>query len=130
MSSKSVETGLVLSKAAQPHVFTRLVWLIVATLQVTRAAVATIAEARVLVEANLADAGLHIESEGPRHNSPVHRDDCAVCQYLSSRSSPTEVYQFAARPESSRTGDILRDVDRHDLLDGLSLPLPRAPPLS
>ena len=114
----------------QRRIVTRLVWLIVATLQVSLSVVATVAEARYLIEAERADATLHVESEGPRHNPPVHPDDCAVCQYLTSRSSRTETFELPRLARIVGEDDLPAADESHGLENGLVLPLPRAPPAS
>jgi hypothetical protein len=112
------------------HVVTRLVWLIVAALQISLGVVATVAEAHFLVDAELADASLHVEPEGPLHNPPVHPDNCAVCQYLTSRSSQTDTFELSGLTWIVEQDDILPAHSSYALRGGLVLPLPRAPPAS
>ena len=118
------------TRNGEPRILSRLVWLLVATLQVTLGVVATIAEARFLVDAELGGGNLHVEAEGPRHNPPAHPDDCGVCHHLSSRSSIAEPVQLAGPPVTTGANDEFAPADQHDLAGGLTLPLARAPPLS
>jgi hypothetical protein len=60
----------------------RLLALVVALVQLTGPAAASLADAQLEAAGNRPNAASHIEAHGRPECARVHADDCALCQYL------------------------------------------------
>jgi hypothetical protein len=75
-------TGITIHLVRLHKLHLRLLALVVALVQLTGPAAASLADAQLEAAGNRPNAASHIEAHGRPECARVHTDDCALCQYL------------------------------------------------
>jgi hypothetical protein len=75
-------TGITIHSVRLHKLHFRLLALVVALVQLTGPAAASLADAQLEAAGNSPNAASHVEAHGRPECARVHTDDCALCQYL------------------------------------------------